>query len=199
MDASIENEADDELLLAALRARDSAAFARLVERECGKLLAVCRRLLPVEQDAEDAVQETFLSAYKALPNFDGRSKLSTWMHRIAVNACLMKLRRRRQESSFVAPLSGFDEDGYRLEPVAPWSFSPAELAERAELRECVRRSIAELPDIHRAVLILRDIEQWSGAETAEALGVDENVVKVRLHRARLALRDSLERQGGGKK
>ena len=135
-----------------------------------------------------------MSAFKGLPTFDGASRLSTWLHRVAVNAALMRLRakRRRPEASLDALLPRFHEDGHRADPAAPWQQTAEELLEREETRKLVRASIDELPESYRTVLLLRDIEGMDTEETARLLGVNDGVVKTRLHRARQALRTLLD-------
>jgi RNA polymerase sigma-70 factor (ECF subfamily) len=184
------NEAD---LLAALRQGEADAYEQLVRQHAGRLLAVTRRILGNEEDARDAVQDAFLSAFKGLANFDAASSLSTWLHRIAVNAALMKLRirKRKPDQPIEALLPRFLDDGHMADPSAPWAGSAEQLLLQKETRELVRRSIDELPEAYRTVLLLRDIEEMDTEETAEALGVTVSVVKTRLHRARQALRQLL--------
>ena len=184
----------DEDLLLRMRSGEEAAFEELVRTHGGRLLAVARRYLPSEDDARDAVQDAFLSAFKALPAFEGQAKLSTWLHRIAVNAALMKLRTRRRKpaQSIDDLLPGFLEDGHLEKPASEWMPVPLDLVERKEIAEIVRSNIARLPDNHRHVLLLRDIEEFDTEETAEMLEITPNAVKTRLHRARLALRELLE-------
>jgi RNA polymerase sigma-70 factor (ECF subfamily) len=187
---------DEGALLARLRAGEQAAYEELV-RSCGaRMLATARRLLPTEEDAKDAVQEAFLQAYRALPGFSGDSRLSTWLHRIVVNAALMKLRsrRRRPEQSIEALLPSFDETGHRVAAdERPQSLADAEI-ESAEVRAVVRRCIALLPESYRTVLVLRDLEELDTEQTAAALGTSIEAVKMRLHRARQALKTLLERE-----
>ena len=181
-------------LLAALRAGSESAYEDLVRAYTPWLLAVARRIVHNEEDAREAVQEAFLSAFKGLPTFDGASRLSTWLHRIGVNAALMRLRtkRRHPEASLDALLPRFLEDGHRANPSGPWPDSAEQLLERDETRALVRAKIDELPESYRTVLLLRDIEQLDTDETARMLGVSEGVVKTRLHRARQALRTLLD-------
>lgn len=189
----------DAELLEALRRGHEDAYESLVRTETPRLLSVCRRILRSDEEARDAVQEAFLSAFRALPAFEGTSRVSTWLHRIAVNACLMRLRskKRRPEDSIEDLLPAFQDDGHAV--IDPRDFSPSalELLERGETRALVRAAIDELPDIYRVVLLLRDIEERDTEETAVILGVGEGVVKVRLHRARQALRRLLARRFGG--
>ena len=181
-------------LVERLRRGDGAAFEELLRANTGRLLAVARRLLGNEEDARDAVQDAFLSAFRSIDRFDGQSALGTWLHRIAVNAALMKLRKRRQshEKSIDHLLPRFSNDGHPAEPTAPWESAAERALERKETRDFVRRAIDELPENYRTVLLLRDIEGLDTGETAKELGVSEGVVKTRLHRARQALRSVLD-------
>lgn len=181
-------------LLRRLRVGEPAAFEALVRMEAGRLLAVTRRILRHEEEARDAVQETFIAAFQRLSSFQGESSLSTWLFRIAANAALMRLRRRRRrpEESIEELLPRFLEDGHRLIPEGDRSVpAPDQLAEREELRLRVRACIDALPETYRVVLLLRDIEERSTEEVAELVGATPNAVKIRLHRARQALRELL--------
>jgi RNA polymerase sigma-70 factor (ECF subfamily) len=186
--------AEEAELLRALRGNDPGAYERLVRQHLARMLAVARRILGNEADAQEAVQDAFLSAFKGLAGFDGASRLSTWLHRVAVNAALMKRRsrQRRPERPIDDLLPRFLEDGHQADPPAPWQDSAEELLGRQETRELVRRLIDELPDSYRTVLLLRDIEGLDTEETARLLGVTTSVVKTRLHRARQALRTLLD-------
>ncbi len=171
------------------------AFEDVVRRYGGRMLQTARRLLANEEDARDAVQDAFLSAFRSLDQFQGNARLSTWLHRIAVNAALMKLRTRRRhaEQSIESLLPTFLEDGHHAIPPAPWPETVDEAASRSEMRTLVRDSIDRLPDAYRTVLLLRDIEELDTQETADLLEITANAVKVRLHRARIALRELLDR------
>jgi RNA polymerase sigma-70 factor (ECF subfamily) len=189
---------DEVALLARLRAGDQAAYETLVRAYSGRLLAITRRLLRIEEDARDAVQDAFLSAFRALPTFEEGSLLSTWLHRIAVNAALMKLRtRRRKPEDSIEDLlpnyleDGHREDGHRGNPTKSWK-EPGALLERQETRTLVRECIERLPESYRTVLLLRDIEELDTEEAARLLGISPNAVKIRLHRARQALRTLLD-------
>jgi RNA polymerase sigma-70 factor, ECF subfamily len=175
--------------VARLRAGDDMAFTELVRREGGRMLSVARRMLRDEEDARDAVQVAFLSAFKALPRFHGDSRLSTWLHRIVVNSALMKLRSRlrRPEEPIDALLPRYLDDGHQAEPVAVGQLSTEALLLRHEVRLQVRAGIDRLPESYRTVILLRDIEQFDTAETARVLGLTDNAAKLRLHRARQAL------------
>lgn len=185
---------DEAALVAALRANDAVAYEALVRQHLPRLLVVTRRILGNEEDARDAVQDAFVSAFKSILTFDGAARLATWLHRIAVNAALMKLRsrKRRPEQSIEALLPRFLDDGHQADPPAPWSDNAHQLLARRETREQVRAAIDRLPESYRTVLLLRDIEELDTEETARLLGVNEGVVKTRLHRARQALRTLLD-------
>ena len=188
---------ESEALLAALRRGDAAAFEQMVREYGPRMLAVIRRLLPHEPDAHEALQDAFLSAFKALGNFAGDSQLGTWLHRIAVNAALMKLRsaKRHPERSIDDLLPNWLEDGHHADWPVPWRRGDeGDPVERAETFSLVRQAISELPEQYRTVVTLRDIEEVSTEETAALLGDSVNAVKIRLHRARQALRNILDRR-----
>lgn len=198
--AAVAHETEERALLAALRGGDDRAYERLVNEHGGRMLAVARRMLRNDEEARDALQEAFLLAFRGLPRFAGQSRLSTWLHRIVVNAALMKLRSRRAhpEESIEPLLPTFLEDGHSSVSYGDWPESADLLLERAQVRERVRASIDRLPVTYRTVLLLRDIEELDTGEVAEALGISANAVKIRLHRARQALRELLDphlRQG----
>ncbi len=184
-------------LLAGLRAGDEPCFEELVRSTSPRLLATLRRMLRSEEDARDALQETFLAAFRALATFEGQSQLSTWLHRIAVNAALMKLRSRRRhpEESIDDLLPRFDTSGHRVLEPAESAAGVEQALDAQRCRAAVRRCIDRLPETHRTVLVLRDIEGLGTDETARALGVSADAAKMRLHRARQALRTLLEREG----
>lgn len=188
-----ETEAEASLLKA-LKASDERAFVELVNRYSGRLLVVARRLLNQEQDAQDALQDAFISAFRGLAAFDGNSTLATWLHRITVNAALMKLRskRRKPEQPIEELLPKYYDDGHRQNPGPAWKTTAAQVVEKAETRELVRRCIAQLPDSYRIVLVLRDIEELDTTTVANHLGIEIGAVKTRLHRARQALRTLLD-------
>jgi RNA polymerase sigma-70 factor (ECF subfamily) len=187
-------EAREAALLAELRAGQEEAFAELVRSASPRLLAVARRIVGHEEDAREAVQDALLSAFRALDRFEGNARLLTWLHRIVINAALMKLRRRQRkdERSIDDLLPRFLSDGHQAEPAAEWQ-EPAEVAlQRRETRALVRAAVDQLPETYRTVLLLRDIEGLETEEAARLLGVTAGVVKTRLHRARQALRTLLD-------
>jgi len=184
---------DEATLIAQLRAGDDAAFEQVVRTYGGRLLAVARRIVNSEEDARDAVQDAFLNAFRSLDRFEGNAKLSTWLHRIVVNAALMKLRtrKRKPEQSIEGLLPSFLDDGHHEERFQSWDEPVDKLMERAENRALVRKQIDALPEGYRTVLVLRDIEGLDTEESAKVLGLSVNATKIRLHRARQALRTLL--------
>lgn len=179
---------EEPVLVAAIQAHDDAACEELVRRYGPAMLAVARRLVGHQQDAQDAVQDAFVSAFRALPTFRGESRLSTWLHRIVVNAALMQMRRRRRhpEEPIEPFLPTFTDGGHHTRGVRAWHASEAAL-DAQETRVAVRAAIAGLPESYRTVLLLRDIEEYTTHDVAMLMGVTTNAVKVRLHRARQAL------------
>jgi RNA polymerase sigma-70 factor (ECF subfamily) len=178
-------------LIDALRAGDEAAFEKLVRERAPRLLSTARRILRNDEEAKDAVQETFIQAFRSIGSFQGASLLSTWLHRIVVNACLMRLRTRKRRPEEQLPEEGlesmlpqFDATGHNRVRPEDWSSSADTLLETRETREWVRSAIDALPETHRLVLLLRDIEELDTKEAAAVLEISENACKVRLHRAR---------------
>jgi RNA polymerase sigma-70 factor (ECF subfamily) len=188
----------DAALVARLRDGDPEAFEVLVREHGGRMLATARRFVVSEDDARDVLQEAFLAAFRAIDGFAGAARLSTWLHRIVVNAALMRLRsrKRRREEPIDGLLPRFEEDGHWVEPPALWDAPTDDLVERRETRATVRKAIDRLPANYRTVLVLRDVEELDTDEAAALLGVTPNTVKTRLHRARQALRTLLERDFG---
>jgi RNA polymerase sigma-70 factor (ECF subfamily) len=189
---SIQSESDAELVTR-LQSGDDTAFEPVVRLHSGRLLSVARRLLGNEEDARDAVQDAFIRAYKAIGTFESRAQLHTWLHRILVNVALMKLRerRRRPTESLEELLPTYTSDGHQAVASRDWGDA---VLERKETAAIVREAIARLPDQYREVLVLRDIEERDTGEAAALLGTTANAVKVRLHRARQALRTLLDRE-----
>jgi len=192
MQAAVVDEAE---LLAGLRAGSEKAYGELLRRHGGRLLAVARRILRSDDDALDAVQDALIQAFRNLESFAGQSQISTWLHRITVNAALMRIRRRRSrpEEPIEALLPSFVEDGHSTVEFRDWGESPEVALAREEVRTAVREAIDRLPESYRTVLVLRDIEELDTADVAELLGISANAVKIRLHRARQALRTLLDR------
>lgn len=190
-DVAIESDAE---LRERLQAGDPGAFRTLVELNSANVYNVALKLLGDEQEAEDVLQETFLSAFQAIDRFEGRSQLSTWLYRIAYNASLMRLRKRDRMTTFSLD-QPLDEGRAVAEGesrhLVDWSAVPDDQLLTAEARQEMDRAIAELPESLRSTFVLRDLQGLSGAETAEVLGISVQAVKNRLHRARLRLRDRL--------
>jgi RNA polymerase sigma-70 factor (ECF subfamily) len=168
---------DETDLVAGLQAGDEDAYETLFRTHSGAMMGVARRFLGDTDDAADAIQDAFISAFRAMGSFEGTSRLGTWLHRITVNACLMKLRGRRRGR--LVPL----DDSH-----APVCRPEDDCLSRAEVAERVRACIDRLPPAYRTVIRLRDIEGVGTAEAAGRLGTNEGAVKVRLHRARQALK-----------
>jgi RNA polymerase sigma-70 factor (ECF subfamily) len=185
---------DESELLARLKAGDPQAFESIVRAHGPRMLAVARRILGREQDAQDAVQEAFFSAHRSIDRFEGDCRIATWLYRIAVNAALMRRRAasRRPERSIEELLPTFQPDGHQVRSSSPWREPADVLLARKETAEFVRRKIEDLPENYRIVLILRDIEEIETEETARLLRLSPAAVKTRLHRARQALRELLD-------
>ena len=178
-------------LVHATQAGDMSAFAQLVERYDRRLLRIAEHVTHNREDSQDVVQEAFLKAFQHLGNFQGRSQFSTWLMRITVNQALMKLRKRRTGKE-ISLEDDFHLDGDMLpREVADWALDPEERYRASELRDILTRALEGLRPILRTVLVLRDIEELSIAETAEILGLSSSAVKARHWRARLQLRDLL--------
>ncbi|HEV3237543.1 MAG TPA: sigma-70 family RNA polymerase sigma factor [Gemmataceae bacterium] len=185
---------DDAQILDRIKAGDEEAYEILVRKYSGRMLAVALRFFGSEEDSCDAVQDAFLSAFRSLNKFEGNSLLGTWLHRILVNACLMKLRSqsRSKEVPIDHLLPTFDETGHHTQAMRRWEESAVARLTREETRGEVRACIQQLPEPYRTVLILRDIEELDTEETANILGINAGAVKTRLHRARQALRTLLK-------
>ena len=174
-----------------LRAGDNVEFTKLVEATSSQIFRTGMRILGDKQAAEDVLQETYLKAIKALPNFEGRSSVKTWLYRIAVNEALMVLRDKKR-----VQLDPILEESDEDEIPAPrdlrdWSPLPEEMIKQGEFTRYLDAAVLRLPENLRFVFILRDIHEMSIAETAELLGITEANTKVRLLRARLKLRELL--------
>lgn len=182
-----------ELSLELLRKGDKSEFARMVETHSSVVYRLALKMLDREQDAEDVLQETFIKAYRALPNFDGRSSLSTWLYRIATNEALMILRKRKGKAVPVSIDEPLELAEGEMEPlqIVDWCCMPEEELMSAEARQYLKEAVDRLPESLKVVFLLRDIEGLSTRETAEVLDLSETAVKTRLSRARLRLRDYL--------
>jgi RNA polymerase sigma-70 factor (ECF subfamily) len=194
MDACAPTPADDTAFVAALNAGDGRAFERLVREFGPRLLATARRMMRDEAAAQDCVQEAFLSAHRAIAKFEPHGSLGGWLHRITVNACLMRLRsaKRLAETPIDDLLPTFNDAGTRTGEPRTEIRDPESELESTRMCAFVRGKIDELPDGYRIVLQLRDIEGYSTREAAEMVGIAEGALKVRLHRARAALKKLVE-------
>lgn len=190
----IPPQPDPEAALVALAKQgDAEAFTTLVNRYSGKIFRLAQHITQNQEDAEDVLQEAFLKAYTHLDSFAGNSKFYTWIVRIAVNESLMKLRKRKSDKlvSLDEPVDTGEEEVVR--EIAVWEQTPENKFGQTELRKILDDTIDELDPIYRTVFLLRDVEELSTEETAEALGLSVPAVKSRLLRARLQLREKLTR------
>jgi len=183
---------DEGALVAAAKGGDITAFETLVGRYERKIFRLAQNITQNKEDAEDVMQEAFLKSYQHLGEFQGNSRFYTWLVRIAVNQALMKLRKRRPNQVSLDEEVDTGEDTMPRE-VEDWGPSPEERYKQAELSGILSSTIAELEPPFRIVFQLRDIEELSTEETAEALGLSVPAVKSRLLRARLKLRQKLNR------
>jgi RNA polymerase sigma-70 factor (ECF subfamily) len=182
---------EDKILLDRIRAGDRAACDDCIRRHSPGIYRLALRLTRDETDAEDVLQETFLSAFKGISKFNGRAELRTWLYRIAYNAALMRLRRPKREFVSLDEASEPDDGTPVPRQLYDWTRLPEQELQKAELRAEMERAIAELPEKLRAVFVLRELEDLSTEETAKALDIKIEVAKTRLHRARLRLRERL--------
>jgi RNA polymerase sigma-70 factor (ECF subfamily) len=190
----------DEVLVARARVKDEAAFEELVSRYEDKLYRLAMRFVRNETDAQEILQEAFLSAWRNLPTFEGRAQFGSWMYRVTVNEALMLLRSRNRHPEVtvddVEPTALNDavaESGQTLRGGADWSQRADEQLQSQEMRKHIQDSVDALPEGLRTVFLLRDVEELSTEDTAEMLGLSVPAVKTRLHRARLALRVAIGR------
>lgn len=185
---------DESALVARAKAGDASAFSELVTHYDRRVFRMAKQITQNDDDAEDVLQEAFLKAYTHLDDFQGNSKFYTWVVRIAVNEALMKLRKRRSDRS--VPLDEPIDTGEDEVPreIAVWDENPEETYSREELAELLDQAVQSLKPAYRTVFVLRDIEEMSIEETAEALGLSISAVKSRLLRARLQLREKLTKQ-----
>lgn len=181
-----------DLSIKALHAGDRAEFARLVDATSGQIYRLALRMVGDPQDAEDILQNTYIQALQHIGGFEGRSSLSTWLYRIAINESLMQMRKRRPEIS-LSEAVGDESEGEDYAPLhlADWCCLPEQELLSSEARRNLDEAIQRLPETLRVVFILRDLQGLSIQETGEALAISESAVKTRLLRARLRLRDEL--------
>ncbi len=194
MDRNAQNLADFDL--ASLRAGDRAEFARLVDSTSNQIYRLGLKMLNDVEDAEDMLQETYLKALRALPAFEGRSSLTTWLYRIAVNEALMILRKRRPVLAIEDEYQDDEEEVAGPVQIVDFSFMPESELMAGEARRFLDSAVQKLSPGLRTVFLLRDVEGLSIKETADALNLTEMNVKTRLLRARLKLREDLSRYFG---
>ena len=189
-------------LIARLRRRDTEALEILMQRHAARVYRVAFGITRNDADAEEVVQDVFLTICQKSESFEGRSALGSWVYRITANAALNKRRGKRQEveTSLEEQLPSFTADGHRegarAYVLADWSQNPERDLLSGETRQVLQRAIDRLPEHYRAVLMLRDVEELSNEEVAEVTGESVPAVKSRLHRARMALREQLTRHLG---
>lgn len=184
-------------LLQAARQGDQEAFGELVRANQAMAYQLAYRMTGNAEDAADLTQEAFLNAWRGLSGFDGRSAFSTWLYRLTSNACIDFLRRekRRPTVSLTAEEDGTDDSADRQTDLPDDRYAPHQVLERQEAQAAVRRGLAALSPEHREILVLRELEGLSYQEIAQALRTGEGTVKSRIARARIALRDFLQKEG----
>jgi RNA polymerase sigma-70 factor (ECF subfamily) len=193
MPVSSQAGIDESVLVAQAREGDTAAFGELVRRYEGKIFRLAQHVTQNREDAEDVLQETFMKSYEHLDQFKGDSKFYTWIVRIAVNQALMKLRRRKTDKSTSLDETIDTGEDTLVREIAAWEENPEERYSREELGGILDTAIESLEPPYRSVFVLRDIDELSTEETAEALNLSVPAVKSRLLRARLQLREKLTR------
>src|ERR1043165_6185029 len=184
---------DEGVLVAQAKDGDTRAFGALVRRYAGKIFRLPNHITQHREDGEDVLQETFRKAYEHLEQFKGDSKFYPWIVRIAVNQALMKLRRRKTDKSVSLDEQIDTGEDTIVREIAAWDEDPEQRFSRDELGEILDTAVQSLEPPYRSVFVLRDIEEMSTEETAEALGLSVPAVKSRLLRARLQLREKLTR------
>jgi RNA polymerase sigma-70 factor, ECF subfamily len=181
-------------VLDGLKGGQDWAYELVLRRYGSRMLATARRLLRTDEDARDVVQEAMLSAFRAVGQFAGEAQIGTWLHRIVVNAALMRLRsrKRKPEASIEDLLPSYLSDGHRA--ASSGELFPDEVLEREQLLALLRECAAELPEVYRQVYLLRDVEEMPSEDGAALMGITPNAVKIRLHRGRQALMTLVQRR-----
>lgn len=182
---------EDDIDLDALRTGDKEAFARLVDLYADRLYNLALKVMGDPFEAEDVLQEAFISAYRSIKSFEGRSQLGTWLYRITYNAAMMRLRKKRPDTVSIDRPVRLESGDLVPRQFFDWCCLPERDLMSAEARAYMEEAIQQLSDTLRPVFVLRDIEGLSTAETAEVLDISKSAVKSRLHRARLFLRERL--------
>jgi len=177
--------------LEALQRRDKQAFTQLVDRESERIYRLALKMVGNIQDAEDVLQETFIKAYDNIKGFEGRSKVSTWLYRIAVNESLMLLRKRKDNITSIDAGAETDQGEFLPKQIVDWCCLPEKELMSSEASEFISNAMRKLSDSNRAAFLLRDVEGLSTREAAETLAISESALKIRLMRARMQLREEL--------
>ena len=185
---------EQELVRAAQKGGQDA-FAQLVEQNQGKIYNLCYRMTGNPEDAADLTQEAFLNAWRGLSKFGGQSAFSTWLYRLASNACIDFLRREKRRNALSMTLDEEEGENGREAQIPDERYSPHRELERKEAHEALQRGLTSLSPEHRQVLLLREIQGLSYTEIAQCLGLEEGTVKSRIARARLSLKDYLQKSG----
>jgi RNA polymerase sigma-70 factor, ECF subfamily len=196
VESGSDGSGGDEQLLGRAQAGDITAFEELVERHRDRVFGLALRMTRSEADAAEVTQDTFLSAYQHLDEFRGQAAFGSWVHRIAANHALMRLRHRRVVQAAEDELKGpeFNERGSLAEyPASDWSRRADEKALDAELGQAIKQATDSLPESYRSVFLLKDVDGLSYEEIGEITGDSVAAIKSRLHRARLALREAIDR------
>ena len=185
---------DESSIVDSIQQESRCALEAAIREYGGRMLSVARQLLQNEQDAQDAVQDAFLTAFRCLNQFVNRSSLATWLHRIVINAALMRrrLQSRHRAESLNTLLPAFLADGHEAHPTQRWTAQSLSKVETDETRSAIRHCIDQLPETYRTALLLRDIQELDTAAVASLLEISPDAVKVQLHRARQALKTLLE-------
>jgi RNA polymerase sigma-70 factor (ECF subfamily) len=176
---------DDELV-ARVRAGELALFEELMRRHNTRVYRAARAIVRDDAEAEDVMQDAWVRAYEHLAEFEGRARFSTWLTRIAVHEALARVRRSKR-------LTALDDQAQEAAMTTPIDASPEQQASDVEMLGVIERAVTALPDDFRSVFVLRAVEGMSGAETAECLGIAEETVKTRLHRARARIQEQLQK------
>jgi RNA polymerase sigma-70 factor (ECF subfamily) len=185
--------AEDLALVEAARSGDVNAFEQLIKRYDRNVFRIANHITQNREDAEDVVQDAFLKAYQKIDQFQGNSKFYTWLVRIAVNEALMRLRKRKTDKTVSMDEDVETEEGSMPREFADWTPNPEQQFGQSELNDILTKTIQGLPASFRTVFVLRDVENLSTEETAEMLGLSVPAVKSRLLRARLQLRERLNK------
>ena len=188
-------EPSDAALVVRALARDAAALAEIMRRNNRRLYRAAWGILRDEQEAEDAVQDCYLKAFAALPNFRGEAALSTWLTRIAINEALMRRRKRQSQTAAIGNVIPLRPEGMPAdEPAEDPTLSPEATAMRTQLRPYLQEAVGSLPEDQRAVFVLRALEELSVEETAQILDLNPQTVRTRFLRARRKLQEQLQRE-----